>query len=156
VTLKRYPAGVHGDFFYEKDAPGVHAGMGGDHTGPRREGGPDIRYIMINDIATLGWWRTSAASSCIRFLHRAPEIRAADMDRLRSRSGRRREDILTCAETAFLLRDLLEQLQLKSWVKVSGSKGLQVYVPLNTPITYASTQPSRAPSRRCSSSSIRS
>ena len=50
-------------------------------------------------------------------------------------------DILQCAEVAELLRELLERLQLRSWVKVSGSKGLQVYVPLNTAVTYSITQP---------------
>jgi bifunctional non-homologous end joining protein LigD len=50
-------------------------------------------------------------------------------------------DILTCAKVAVLLREVLEQLQLASYPKVSGSKGIQVYVPLNTPVRYAVTQP---------------
>ena len=50
-------------------------------------------------------------------------------------------DILTCARVAFLLRDLLRQFELQSFVKVSGSKGLQLYVPLNTAATYQITQP---------------
>jgi bifunctional non-homologous end joining protein LigD len=50
-------------------------------------------------------------------------------------------DILQCAEVAFLLRDVLTALHLKSFPKVSGSKGIQIYVPLNTPINYAATQP---------------
>jgi bifunctional non-homologous end joining protein LigD len=40
-----------------------------------------------------------------------------------------------------MLRDLLQELSLDSYVKVSGSKGLQVYVPFNSPITYGETQP---------------
>jgi bifunctional non-homologous end joining protein LigD len=50
-------------------------------------------------------------------------------------------DVLTCARVAFLLRDLLDDLGLRSFVKVSGSKGLQVYAPLNTEVTYEQTQP---------------
>ena len=50
-------------------------------------------------------------------------------------------DLLTCAEVAFLLKDLLAHLGLEAFAKVSGSKGLQVYVPLNSPVTYAATQP---------------
>src|SRR5205085_12473360 len=49
-------------------------------------------------------------------------------------------DILQCAEIAFLLRELLQRLRLKSFPKVSGSKGIQVYVPLNVPVTYEATQ----------------
>src|SRR5207248_9064516 len=41
----------------------------------------------------------------------------------------------------FLLRELLSKLHLKSFAKVSGSKGIQLYVPLNTPVTYDATQP---------------
>ena len=140
VTLKRYPAGVHGEFFYEKDAPGFTPDWVETTPVPRREGGPDIRYIMINDVATLGWCANIGSLELHPFLHRAPEIETPthivfDLD---PGEG---ADILSCAEVSFLLRDLLEQLELNSWVKVSGSKGLQVYVPLNTPITYASTQP---------------
>jgi bifunctional non-homologous end joining protein LigD len=50
-------------------------------------------------------------------------------------------DVLTCSRVAFLLRDLLEDFGLRSFVKVSGSKGLQIYAPLNTEVTYQLTQP---------------
>ena len=50
-------------------------------------------------------------------------------------------DVLACAEVAFLLKAILEADGLESFVKVSGSKGLQLYVPLNTPVTYEQTQP---------------
>ena len=140
VTLKRYPAGVHGEFFYEKDAPGFTPEWVETAPVPRREGGPDIRYIMINDVATLGWCANIGSLELHPFLHRAPEIEKPTWIVFDLDPGEG-ADILTCAETAFLLRDLLDQLKLKSWVKVSGSKGLQVYVPLNTPITYKSSQP---------------
>ena len=50
-------------------------------------------------------------------------------------------DVLACGQVAFLLRDVLERLGLDCFPKVSGSKGMQVYVPLNTPVTYEQTQP---------------
>ena len=50
-------------------------------------------------------------------------------------------DVLACARVAFLIRDLLAKFDLQSFAKVSGSKGLQLYVPLNTSVTYAVTQP---------------
>lgn len=50
-------------------------------------------------------------------------------------------NILECARVALMLRELLGELGLDSYVKVSGSKGLQVYVPLNSAITYDQTQP---------------
>ena len=48
-------------------------------------------------------------------------------------------DILNCARVALMLRDTLKELAFESYVKVSGSKGLQVYVPLNSPVTYEET-----------------
>src|SRR3954451_23323883 len=61
VTLKRYPNGVHGDVFYEKDAPGYTPDWVKTFPVPRREGGPDINYIVINDRATLAWTANAAA-----------------------------------------------------------------------------------------------
>ena len=49
--------------------------------------------------------------------------------------------LLECAEVALVLRGLFEQLGLDCAVKTSGSKGLQVYVPLNSEVTYAQTKP---------------
>src|SRR4029450_4767723 len=57
VTLKRYPDGVHGEAFYEKDAPGFTPEWIKTFPVPRREGGPDINYILINDVASLTWGR---------------------------------------------------------------------------------------------------
>jgi bifunctional non-homologous end joining protein LigD len=50
-------------------------------------------------------------------------------------------DLLACARVALMLRDVLQELAFESYVKVSGSKGLQVYVPLNSAVTYKQTQP---------------
>ena len=49
-------------------------------------------------------------------------------------------NVLHCARVAFLLRDVLKELRLKCFPKVSGSKGIQLYLPLNRPITYEATQ----------------
>src|SRR4051794_2349213 len=49
VTLKRYPDGVHGDAFYDKDAPAFTSKWVKTFPVPRHEGGPDINYILIND-----------------------------------------------------------------------------------------------------------
>ena len=49
-------------------------------------------------------------------------------------------DIVQCCQVGLWLRDLLAQVKLKSFAKTSGSKGLQVYVPLNSPVTYDDTK----------------
>jgi bifunctional non-homologous end joining protein LigD len=74
VTLKRYPDGITGEFFYEKDAPGYTPAWVQTFPVPRRAGGRDIRYILINDLATLVWCANLASLELHPFLHVAPEI----------------------------------------------------------------------------------
>jgi bifunctional non-homologous end joining protein LigD len=141
VTLKRYPNGVFGDAFYEKDAPGFTPEWVKTFPVPRHEGGADINYILINDVRTLTWAANMAALELHPFLHRVPEITRPthvvfDLD------PGEETNIVQCAAVAFLLRDVLTKLKLESFPKVSGSKGIQVYVPLNNAAaTYATTQP---------------
>ncbi|HEY2139344.1 MAG TPA: non-homologous end-joining DNA ligase, partial [Chthoniobacterales bacterium] len=139
VTLKRYPNGVHGEVFYEKDAPAYAPDWVKTFPVPRREGGPYINYILINDRATLGWTASIAALELHPFLHRVPHLGLPthlvfDLD---PGEGAGLDE---CIEVAFRLRDVLTRLRLKSFPKVSGSKGIQIYVPLNTPTSYGATQ----------------
>ena len=130
VTLKRYPDGIEGEFFYEKDAPRYTPEWVQTFPVPRRAGGTPIRYILVNDLATLVWCANIATIEFHPFLHRAPEIETPveivfDLDPGEGSS------VLKCMEVAFILREVLDELNLKSFPKMSGSKGIQVYVPLN-------------------------
>jgi bifunctional non-homologous end joining protein LigD len=139
ITLKRYPDGVQGAHFYEKDAPAYTPAWISTFPVPRRTGGTDIRYILINDLATLVWCGNLANLEIHPFLHRVPDINAPtevvfDLDPGED------ADILTCAKVARLVKAVLEKLELQCFAKVSGSKGIQLHVPLNTPVNYSITQ----------------
>ena len=142
VTLQRFPNGVRGDFFYEKDAPRFTPDWVRTFPVPRRTGGDrDINYIVIDDLATLVWLANLANLEIHPFLHRVPHLNrpTAVVFDLDPGEGAK---ILDCARVAFHVRDLLLELGLKSFAKVSGSKGLQVYAPLNTASsTYETTRP---------------
>ena len=141
VTLKRFPDGVFGEFFYEKDAPAFTPSWVKTVLVPRRETpGPDIRYIMINDRATLVWLATLANLEIHPFLHRAPRLDRPTSIVFDCDPGEG-ANVLDCARVALMLREVFDELGLESFVKVSGSKGLQVYVPLNSPVTYDETHP---------------
>lgn len=141
VTLKRFPNGVYGEFFYEKDAPAFTPDWVETFPVPRRErNGPDIRYVVINDLPTLVWLANLANLEIHPFLYRVPRINRPTWIVFDLDPGKG-ADILTCARVAFMLRELLKQLALESFPKVSGSKGLQIYIPLNTAVTYEETQP---------------
>jgi bifunctional non-homologous end joining protein LigD len=141
VTLKRYPNGVFGEFFYEKDAPAFTPAWVKTFPVPRKETkGPDIRYVLINNLATLVWLANLANLEIHPFLHRVPRIDRPTSIVFDCDPGEG-ADVLTCARVAMLLRDVLKELGLESFPKVSGSKGLQVYVPLNSKTSYETTQP---------------
>ena len=139
VTLQRFPDGVHGKAFYEKDAPKYTPAWVHTTEVPRRAGGKPIRYICIDDLPTLVWCANIASLELHPFLHLGdyldrPTAMVFDLD---PGEG---ANLVTCAEVAFLLRSLLTDKGLQSFPKVSGSKGLQLYVPLNAPVTYAQTR----------------
>ena len=140
VTLKRFPNGVFGEFFYEKDAPAFTPDWVKTFPVPRREtSGPDIRYVVVNDLPTLVWLANLATLELHPFLHRVPKISYPTSIVFDCDPGEG-ATLLDCVRVALLLRTRLEELELESLPKVSGSKGLQVYVPLNTPVTYDVTQ----------------
>ena len=139
VTLKRFPDGVFGPFFYEKDAPAYTPSWVKTFAVPRKEtAGEDIRYVLINDLPTLVWLANLANLEIHPFLHRVPRIDRPTSMVFDCDPGEG-ADILSCARVAVLLRQVLKDLALDSYVKVSGSKGLQVYVPLNSAVTYEET-----------------
>ena len=141
VTLKRFPNGIYAEFFYEKDAPSFTPDWVETFPVSRRETpGPPINYILINDLPTLVWLANLANLEIHPFLHRAPKIERPSWIVFDLDPGEG-ANVLTCARVALMLRDILRQLMLESFVKVSGSKGLQLYVPLNTPVTYEQTKP---------------
>jgi len=140
VSFKRYPDTVDAESFWEKDAPAFTPKWVKTFSVPRRAGGDDIHYILINDLRTLTWLVDVGMIEIHPFLHRVPRIDVAtsvvfDLD---PGAGATFSD---CCRVAMMLRDALLSIGLKSFAKVSGSKGLQVYVPLNTPgVTHDATE----------------
>lgn len=139
LTLKRYPDGVNAPHFYEKDAPRHKPDWVDVAVVPRKTGG-EIRYVLINDLPSLVWAANLASLEMHVFLARAPKIQQPTSIVFDLDPGEP-ADVLDCARVALWIRDLLEALELKSFVKSSGSKGLQLYIPLNTATTYDKTQP---------------
>lgn len=140
VTLKRYPEGVTAGHFYEKQCPPYRpdwlrtASIWSEHRGA------PIHYCLLNDVPSLIWAanlanleiHTSLALAKDRF---CPTVVAFDLD------PGPPAGLLDCAQVGLRLRAVFEKLGLESFPKTSGSKGLQVYVPLNTPVTYDQTKP---------------
>jgi bifunctional non-homologous end joining protein LigD len=140
VTLKRFPDGVQGEFFYEKNAPKFTPAWVKKFEVPRHRHPGEIQYILINDLPTLIWVANIASLELHPFLHRVPNI-SVPTEIVFDFDPGEGADILTCARAALLVRDVLAKLGLKAFPKVSGSKGLQVYVPLNGDLGYEIIKP---------------
>ncbi len=138
ISLKRYPDGVEGFFFYEKNAP-AHRPTWIKTTKVPKDNGGEINYCVMNDLPALVWAANLADLELHTFLHRAPSLHrptalAFDLD------PGSPADILSCSEVGLWLKSIFDSLGLASFPKTSGSKGLQIYVPLNTATTYEKTK----------------
>jgi bifunctional non-homologous end joining protein LigD len=140
LTLKRYPDGVDADYFYEKRCPGHRPQWVQTAAVWSGRGEGEIEYCLCNDRATLIWMAQLAALelhpslSLARSIER-PSVLAFDLD------PGPPADIIDCCRVALRLREMFAGLDLDCFPKTSGSKGLQVYVPLNSKVSYGLTKP---------------
>ncbi|MEA3188803.1 MAG: bifunctional non-ous end joining protein LigD [Chthoniobacter sp.] len=139
LTLKRYPNGVNGMFFYEKNCPA--------HRPPWVKTAPiwsegnqrTMHYCLAQDLPTLVWAANLAdlelhlSLACARKPER-PTFLVFDLD------PGAPADIVKCCQVGVWLRERLTADGLESYAKTSGSKGLQIYAPLNTSVTFDQTK----------------
>ena len=137
LTLKRYPNGVDAPHFYEKQSPSHRP----EWVQTARIGA--VNYTLCQDRPTLIWLANLAdielhTSLSLAARPESPTMLVFDLD------PGPPAGIVECCEVALVLRGLFKALGLESVAKTSGSKGMQLYVPLNQPggkVTYAHTKP---------------
>jgi bifunctional non-homologous end joining protein LigD len=140
LTLKRYPDGVEGPFFYEKKCPSHRPEWfrtASVWSGRNKE---NINYCVVDDLPGLVWVANMASLELHTSLALAEDVHRPTMVVFDLDPGAP-ATIKECCRVGLQLRDLFAELKLKSFAKTSGSKGLQVYVPANTAITYEETKP---------------
>ena len=140
LTLKRYPEGVDKEYFFEKNATKHRPDW--VKTAPIWSEGNqrDVNYILANDLPTLVWIANLASIELHPSLSLAKDILCPrsmvfDLD------PGAPANIVQCCQVGIWLRDIFAHFGLQSFPKTSGSKGLQVYVPLNSPTSYDITKP---------------
>jgi bifunctional non-homologous end joining protein LigD len=139
LTLKRYPDGIGGQMFYEKNCP--------EHRPPWvatarvwSEGNQrDMYYCVINDLPSLVWVAQLGTielhtSLSLRSQIERPRALVFDLDPGAPAT------IVECCQVALWLRKWCEDHGLECCCKTSGSKGLQLYIPINTPVDYEHTK----------------
>jgi bifunctional non-homologous end joining protein LigD len=134
LTLKRYPNGVDSQYFYEKNSPSHRPAW----IETARMG--TIDYTLAQDRPALVWLGNLAdielhTSLALRSDLESPAMIVFDLD------PGMPAGLVECSEVALVLRGLFAQFGLEMVVKTSGSKGMQVYLPLNTGVKYELARP---------------
>jgi bifunctional non-homologous end joining protein LigD len=140
VTLKRYPDGVEGKFFYEKRCPPHRPDWLATARIYSESHKGDIDYCLLEDLPSLLWTANLANIE----LHTSL-ARVADLDRPDSLvfdlDPGAPADVVDCARIALRLHAFFAQLGLDSYAKTSGSKGIHLHAPLNGTATFAESRP---------------
>ncbi|MBZ5679369.1 MAG: non-homologous end-joining DNA ligase [Acidobacteriia bacterium] len=139
LTRKRYPDGVDGEPFFEKNSP-MHR-PDWVKTAPIWSGRNrrTIHYVLADDLATLVWLANLAALELHPSLALAKDISCPTMMVFDLDPGPP-ANVVQCCQVGIWLREIFQHFGLRSFPKTSGSKGLQIYVPLNTPTSYDATK----------------
>jgi bifunctional non-homologous end joining protein LigD len=138
LTLKRYPNGVTGEFFYEKNCPAFRPPwMHTCHSSHNKE--HPVHYCVADSTAALVWVVNLASIELHTMLSNVrditkPTFMVFDLDPGPDAT------ILECIWLGGYLKKLFDQMKLKTFPKTSGGKGLHIAVPLNTPVTYDRTK----------------
>lgn len=139
LTMKRYPGGVDAEFFFEKNAP-KHRPDWVQTTPVWSEGNNrTMHYLMANDLATLVWIANLASIELHPSLSLGKDIETPTMIVFDLDPGPP-ANIVQCCQVGLWVRELFDHFGLKSFPKTSGSKGMQVYIPLNTKTGYDETK----------------
>jgi bifunctional non-homologous end joining protein LigD len=139
LTMKRYPGGVDQEYFFEKNAP-MHR-PDWVKTAPVWSGSNrrTIHYILANDLPTLVWIANLASIELHPSLSLAADFATPTMIVFDLDPGPP-ANIVQCAQVGLWVREIFDHFGLRSFPKTSGSKGLQIYVPLNTKTSYEQTK----------------
>ncbi len=135
LTLKRYPNGAAEGHFFEKNCPKHRPGWLTTAPVPSARSRGTIEYCVVDSVAGLVWVANLASLELHPSLSRAPAAEEPTMVVFDLDPGPP-AGLAECREVALRLREMFDHLSLTTVVKTSGSKGLQVYLPLNTPARY--------------------
>ncbi len=134
ITFKRWPDGVTTEPFFNKRAPSHRPDWIGTCTGPGDKG-KGIDYPVLNETAALAWSANLAALEIHAPMARCVDIESPTMLVFDLDPGEP-ATITQCCQIALAIREVLDMVGLEAYAKTSGSKGMQLYIPLNTPHTH--------------------
>jgi bifunctional non-homologous end joining protein LigD len=140
LTLKRYPEGVEGFHFYEKNCPPYRPKWMETAKIWSEGNNRYMYYCVASDLPSLVWLANLADLELHTSLSAAPEMQRPTVIAFDLDPGAP-ANIVQCCQVGLWVREIFEAFGLEAFPKTSGSKGLQVYIPLNAPVTYEQTKP---------------
>jgi bifunctional non-homologous end joining protein LigD len=140
LTLKRYPNGVEGMHFYEKNCPAFRPDWMQTAKIWSEGNNRYMDYCVVADLPTLVWLGNLADLELHTSLSRAPDMQRPTVIAFDLDPGAP-ANIVQCCQVGLWVREIFSRFGMESFPKTSGSKGLQIYVPLNTAVTYDETKP---------------
>jgi len=141
-TLKRYPHGIHGEVYFQKQAPrGLPASIRTQRftTHPREGGSRQVDFVLVDSPEALLWMVQMNCVDMNAWYSRVdrpdrPDYVVFDLDPPESRNG-----FAQAIRVAHLIREALEELGLRSYPKTSGADGIHVLVPITRRSSYRDT-----------------
>ena len=130
LTMIRFPDGVEGNSFFEKRCPDHRPDWLGTVRLGRDGREKVVDHCDVKDVAGLAWVANMASLELHTSLAKSPDTTVPTMVVFDLDPGAP-ADAATCATVALRLKDVFDRLGLEAFPKTSGSKGLQVYVPVN-------------------------
>ncbi|MFY9845612.1 MAG: non-homologous end-joining DNA ligase [Terriglobales bacterium] len=139
LTMKRYPGGVNDEFFFEKNAP-KHRPDWVKTTPVWSDGNRrTMDYLLANDLPTLVWIANLASIELHPSLSLGTDLETPTSIVFDLDPGPP-ANIVQCCQVGLWVRGIFEHFGLQAFAKTSGSKGLQIYAPLNTRTNYEQTK----------------
>ena len=134
LVLTRFPDGIGGKSFYQKDAPEFAPAWVRTERVYSRDTERDIAYLVVDDVEMLRYVANSAAIPIHLWASRIPSLERPDWLVLDlDPKGAPFTDVV---RVALSLRRILDRLDLPSYVKTSGATGLHILLPLGARYTY--------------------
>ena len=139
LTRKRYPDGVDKLHFFEKNCPSYRPEFVETSRVDSEKRVEGLHYCVVENKAALAWVANLAAIELHTLLSKGDEITRPTYMVFDLDPGAP-ADMLDCIRIGFRLKDMLAGFGLECFAKTSGGKGLHLYVPLNTPVTFDETK----------------
>lgn len=137
MSLNRFPGGIHGKSFYQKDVKGKAPDWVDTFPYTTSEG-EQKEYLLGNDNAALLWMASLGCIEMNPWFSRSkspdnPDYCVIDLDPDKNTF----DEVIRVAQ---MVKEICDQIEVSCYVKTSGSTGIHIYIPLAAKYTYDQSQ----------------